>query len=87
MNNHDYPLGSDTPDAPWNASDPIMKECPTCNGVGMICNNCEEDYETCTCEEEDTRSMGHHDCSACEGSGEVEADPEDYEPDYDDIDD
>lgn len=26
MNNYDYPWGADTPDAPWNQSDPESKE-------------------------------------------------------------
>lgn len=26
MNNYDYPVGSDTEDAPWNKKDPIAKE-------------------------------------------------------------
>jgi len=26
MNNYDYPIGSDTPEAPWNQEEPEMKE-------------------------------------------------------------
>ena len=84
MNNYDYPWGADGPDAPWNQNDPIMKECHVCEGHGTEpCCDCEEgedeDGAKClTCS-----GTGKVPCSECEGGGEIEADPEDYEPDPD----
>lgn len=34
VNNCDYPLGADMPDAPWNWSKPVMVKCEACNGNG-----------------------------------------------------
>ena len=33
-NNYDYPLGADTPDAPWNEKEPHYVKCEACNGKG-----------------------------------------------------
>lgn len=33
-NNYDYPLGADTPDAPWNEKEPHMVKCEACDGNG-----------------------------------------------------
>lgn len=85
MNNHDYPLGSDNDDAPWNQDDPVMRECPVCEGEETeTCGDCNEgedpdDGSKClTCS-----GTGKVPCSECEGTGEVEAEPDDYEFEYD----
>jgi hypothetical protein len=49
MNNWDYPMGSDTADAPWNQEDAPPVQCVFCHAdsetleVGDTCEDCGEE--------------------------------------------
>ena len=78
MNNYDYPLGSDTPDAPWNQVNEPTKNCPICLGSGHICSECNDDSLLCEC---DGKNM--EDCQECNGTGEVFMTEEEIEDEHD----
>ena len=84
MDNYNYPAGSDTPNAPWNEKEPMMKKCEDCDGEGIIegisscCgaepsgngDNDSRDYGVCP-------DCGDHceyeqKCETCSGSGEIQ---------------
>ena len=84
MNHHDYPLGSDTKDAPWQANDPEMKECPCCEGTKkQDCLDCHEgeddDGSKCLV----CSGTGLINCEECNGTGKVEKTDEDLQADED----
>lgn len=95
-NNYNYPLGADTPDAPWNEKEPDMIECEECNGKGYhwFAYDIETDEET-ECSEEAWKALPETEdaageehcirgekvtCEECDGDGEVEYEYD--EPDY-----
>lgn len=71
-----YPAGAaNDPKAPWNQPDPVFVECEDCDGSGISeteCDNEECNGQDCSC------GMGiQKECSACNGTGEIESEDED----------
>jgi DnaJ-class molecular chaperone len=81
MNNHDYPVGSDNSDAPWNKEDGPMKECTECDGIGRFeCEECSatgSDYNGDDCPY--CNGIKTLPCSTCNGSGLIEMSDEEIE--------
>ena len=44
MDNYNYPMGSDTPDAPWNQSDPTTSKAITARGDFKLVSNASGEY-------------------------------------------
>lgn len=44
MDNYNYPMGSDTPDAPWNQSDPKTSKAVTASGAFELVANASGEY-------------------------------------------
>lgn len=71
MNSDNYPMGADTPDAPWRQESP--EPCEKCGGSGEVpcpeCNELRLDNKS-VCIECD--GGGFIECNACDGTGESE---------------
>jgi hypothetical protein len=44
MDNYNYPMGSDTPDAPWNQSDPVTSNAISAKGDFKLLSNASGEY-------------------------------------------
>ena len=73
--------------APWNQRARVFHTCPECDGDGGIYynNDGEElskvDYDRLS--DEDKALWNFDKCMRCDGTGEIEVAPEDYDYDYD----
>jgi len=68
MNNTDYPVGSDTSDAPWNEQDYGDKECPVCMGDKYL-------YYAPT---DSDGEYNKESCHNCDGSGVIPMNRQDH---------
>lgn len=63
MSNYPDNVDPRSPDCPWNEKDPVMVECPECEGAGRVEDPQDEEMAV--------------ECDICNGTGRIEISEED----------